>query len=181
VLTFFAAGAIEKMVAADLAVFEAPGVSVTLHPADMMIVASKVEGRQLRSHLAESMAFSEAHLTWSKPGNDLEDRLTILAKGLERRRLKAAAARLQLVHIEREMRKADIPFEEWEVLFRNKLLVEREVLRAEGSVVRAVSDVVSAAAPVAEAAAAAGLFNRFLGSIGNAVFSALYARLRKAS
>lgn len=92
----------------------------------------------VRATLAEQLAFSKAYLTWTKEANALEDRL-----GKLWRTTKSAppgevppepAVELKAIH--REIKALDhIPYEEWEVLSRGALLVERGLLRVAAGVV----------------------------------------------
>jgi hypothetical protein len=132
ILTFFASGAIDDLVAENLTVLQARSLEVVLHPSDLVINGKKEDVAHARAAIAEQLSFSEAHLTWTKEGNELEDQLNDLwrrIKGTEGRSYwTSAAARLQA--IDRELGRLEVPFEEWEVLFRTKLLLERELLRA---------------------------------------------------
>jgi hypothetical protein len=131
-LTFFASGAIDDLVAENLTVLRAQSLEVVLHPADLVINGKKEDVVHARAAIAEQLTFSEAHLTWTKEGNELEDQLNDLwrrIKGTKGRSYwTSAAARLQ--EIDRELGRLEVPFEEWEVLFRTKLLLERELLGA---------------------------------------------------
>jgi hypothetical protein len=129
-LTFFASGAIDDLVAENLTVLRAPSLEVVLHPADLVINGKKEDIAHARAAIAEQLSFAEAHLTWTKEGNELEDQLNDLWRRIKRTKGKScwtsAAASLQ--DIDRELGRLEVPFEEWEVLFRTKLLLERELL-----------------------------------------------------
>jgi hypothetical protein len=131
-LTFFASGAIDDLVAENLTVLSAPSLEVVLYPADLVINGKKEDVAHARAAIAERLSFSEAHLTWTKEGNELEDQLNDLWRRIKGTRGKSywtrAAASLQ--DIDRELGRLEVPFEEWEVLFRTKLLLERELLGA---------------------------------------------------
>lgn len=79
---------------------------------------------------AEQLAHSGAYLTWTKEANELEDRLHGLwceiKAGASSVRPGEAASRLR--SIERDLREVRIPYDEWETLFREKLLAERGLL-----------------------------------------------------
>jgi hypothetical protein len=131
-LTFFASGAIDDLVAENLTVLRAPSLEVVLHPADLVINGKKEDVVHARAAIAEQLTFSEAHLTWTKEGNELEDQLNDLwrrIKGTKGRSYWTSAA-ASLQEIDRELGRLEVPFEEWEVLFRTKLLLERELLGA---------------------------------------------------
>jgi YtxH-like protein len=130
-LTFFASGAIDDLVAENLTVLRAPSLEVVFHPADLVINGKKEDVVHARAAITEQLSFSEAHLTWTKEGNELEDQLNELWRRIKGTKGKSywtrAAARLQ--DIDRELGRLEVPFEEWEVLFRTRLMLERELLR----------------------------------------------------
>jgi hypothetical protein len=131
-LTFFASGAIDDLVAENLTVLRAKSLEVVLHPSDLVINGKKEDVVHARAAIAEQLSFSEAHLTWTKEGNELEDQLNDLwrrIKGTEGRSYWTRAA-ASLQDIDQELGRLEVPFEEWEVLFRTKLLLERELLGA---------------------------------------------------
>ena len=102
-----------------------------LHPSDLAINGSKYDAARARAIVAEQLSFSKAYLTWTKEANELEDRLGQLWE-----RLRASANRYvpqevaeELHKIELDLQETKIQHEEWEVLFREKLLVERGLLQ----------------------------------------------------
>jgi hypothetical protein len=131
-LTFFASGAIDDLVAENLTVLQAESLEVVLHPADLVINGKKEDVVHARAAITEQLSFSEAHLTWTKEGNELEDQLNALWRWMKEGEGKTHWARAvsRLQNVDRELGCLEVPFEEWEVLFRTKLLLERELLRA---------------------------------------------------
>ena len=75
VLTFIAGGSVESLVAERLTTLRAPELEVTLHPADLVVQGKEADVVHARATLAERLAFSRAHLTWTEEGNELEDRI----------------------------------------------------------------------------------------------------------
>jgi hypothetical protein len=65
-LTFFASGVIDDLVAENLTVLRAPSLEVVLHPSDLVINGKKEDVVHARAAIAEQLSFSEAHLTWTK-------------------------------------------------------------------------------------------------------------------
>lgn len=117
------------LVAERLATLRSTGIEVTLHPSDLILAGPATEVARARAALAESMAFSALYMTWTTEGRLLEDWLRRGGRRLEgpggRRH-----ARSILRAIERGIRTAHVPFEEWEVLFRKLLLLERRLSRS---------------------------------------------------
>lgn len=84
-----------------------------------------------RAAIAEQLAFTKAHMTWSKEANELEDRIADIWRSISDHPEKARAAetRTRLHEIGRVLHTMELPFDEWGTLFRNQLLVERGVLQ----------------------------------------------------
>ena len=130
-LTALAGGAIEKMVADQLTTLASDKLEVTLHPSDLVISGAQQDVAHVRAVLAEQLAFSDAYFTWSKEANEIEDRMQAvwgeLQRGIMRFTPEDVVARIQ--EIDRDLRQLKVPYEEWEVLFRQKLLLERGMLQ----------------------------------------------------
>jgi hypothetical protein len=121
-LTFFASGAIDDLVAKNLTVLRASSLKVVLHPADLLINGEKEDVVHARAAITEQLTFSEAHLTWTKEANELEEQLNDLwhqIRGTKGKSYWPSAAGLQ--EIDRELGRLEVPYEEWEVLFRRRL------------------------------------------------------------
>ncbi len=124
VLTALAGGSIENLVAERLTTLRSDRLAVTLHPADLVVAGRKADVVHVRALLVERLALSRAHLTWTKEGNILEDRLRQLWRDAERAGSDGAQVSGRLRVIEEDLERVELPYEEWEVLFRSKLLVE---------------------------------------------------------
>jgi hypothetical protein len=125
VLTTLAGGSLEKMIADNLAVLRSKEAEVIIHPSDLVLSGPKKLLPRLRAVAAVELAFSPAHLTWTKEANELEDKFETLfievgAAGASNRH----EVRSRLNAFDQELKKLEISFEEWEVLSRQKLLVE---------------------------------------------------------
>jgi hypothetical protein len=155
VLTLLAGGAIENLVADQLTTLRASDVQVVLHPSDMVVSGREHEATRAHAVLTEHLTFSKAYLTWDKEANDLEDKLRAIwqdlrsradrdrqAGGVDARGLRDAAGQLQ--EVEEALRSTPLPYEEWEVLFREKLLVERSLLQLMAGVVDRPTDLAEA-------------------------------------
>ncbi|MFN3653479.1 MAG: hypothetical protein ACK47B_28195 [Armatimonadota bacterium] len=132
VLTALAGGAIENMVARQLTTLRSDNLEVTLHPSDLVVSGKEAEVAHARAVVAEQLAFAPAYMTWTREANGLEDQLDALwrenrdrpAAGEDRRALE------RLHQIEEALKGLRISYEEWEVLTRQKLLLERSILRS---------------------------------------------------
>jgi hypothetical protein len=126
-LGFFAGSAVGELVAANLTRLYAPHVEVLLHPSDMVISGRAAEASRARAIIAAELTFTRAYLTWDKEANELEDALRRVWESVQGGSGMDALARLRA--IETRMKRLTLPYEEWEVLFRQTLQVERSALR----------------------------------------------------
>lgn len=126
-LTGLAGGGANRLVAERLTTLRADRLEVVLHPSDLVISGPGAEVGHARAALAEQLAFSPAYLTWDKDANALEDRLRAVWEELRREPtgLSRGAAAADLARIETDLHSADLPYDEWEVLFRARLLANR--------------------------------------------------------
>jgi len=156
ILTAFAGRS--DLVAADLARLVNGGVEVLIHPADLVISGRETNLARARAILSEHLTVTKAYLTWDKEANEIEDRLREVWDALRTDRLDGLADRLDA--IERQLRTLTLPYEEWEVLFRQTLMAEHALLRkpatafvkTPGFARRAALTLVTAAAVVKQAA-----------------------------
>lgn len=131
VLTLLAGPAVRTLIQPHLLCIRAPACEVLAHPADLTFNGKEAAVVQARAAVAEKLAFSAARLIWSGAGRTLENRLAQLWRRLEApvsSGLREDALR-ELDEIEAELRSARVPYEEWEVLFRESLLLYRRLAR----------------------------------------------------
>jgi hypothetical protein len=99
---------------------------ILLHPSDLVISGREFDAARARAVLAERLTDSHAYLTWTKEGNELEDEIRRAWDDVAAHRTHEAAERV--ARIDSALQKLTIPYEEWEVLFRQMLLlVQREL------------------------------------------------------
>jgi hypothetical protein len=126
-LAWFASSAVGDLVAKSLTRLYAANVEILLHPSDMVISGRAAEASRARALIAEHLTFTRAYLTWSKEANEIEDALRRIWLGVQGGAGVDALARLRA--LERRIEKLSLTYEEWEVLFRQRLQVERAALR----------------------------------------------------
>lgn len=129
-LTAVARGSFQRLLADELTRLRGDGLEVTLHPSDLFIRGRADSVYHARVTIAQQLAFSNAYLTWAKESQDLELELRSMwnemrAGGSAR----APAIADRLGTIDDELRRQPFPYEEWEVLYRKKLVVERALLQ----------------------------------------------------
>jgi hypothetical protein len=138
VLTTLAGGAVDRLVADQLTELAADRLEVLLHPSDMVINGREKDAARAHAIIAEQLAFSPAYLTWSKEANELEDRLRKIWLTLRQQSQRPGALnRLanRLAAVEHDLRSLELAYEEWDVLFRGKLMVERALLQVKADLV----------------------------------------------
>lgn len=126
-LGYFAGSAVGDLVAESLTRLHAPTVEILLHPSDMVISGTTKDASRARAIIAEHLTFTRAYLTWDKEANELEDAFRRVYESVQAGSGIDALARIRA--LEQRMHKLTLPYEEWEVLFRQKLQVERAALR----------------------------------------------------
>lgn len=96
------------------------------------------------------------YLTWDKEANEVEDRIRAIWADVRADRREAAAAAIR--DVEARLHGLQLPYEEWEILFRQALLVERALLRvgleprARHGALRLAATLIAAAPLIEEAA-----------------------------
>lgn len=115
---------VRRLVPDRLFVLKSRELEVTLHPADIAISGTKVAVARSRAAIAAELPFTAAYLTTSKEGQQVEDVLRAVTEG--------RAAGGALAEVDRRLARMVIPHEEWEVLYRERLQVERELARRSG-------------------------------------------------
>jgi hypothetical protein len=126
------------------------GLDILIYPMDLLISGRPELVARARAAMASRLTTSAAHLTVTAEAQALEDRLAGLGTGSgdtdSRPRFDAKAA-TAFAEIDAALATLVIPYEEWEVLYRQRLQVERD-LRAHAMAGEAV---VGAGSPGAEA------------------------------
>jgi hypothetical protein len=108
-----------------------PHLDILIYPMDVLISGKPDSVARARAAIASRLTTSAAHLTVSAEAQAIEDRITALAVGPEGERDHAprfdAAAAAEFAAIDEKLATLRIPYEEWEVLYRQRLQVERDL------------------------------------------------------
>ena len=126
----------EKMIQLD-----GKDLDILIYPMDLLISGKPGLVARARAAMASRLTTAAAHLTISAEAQAIEDRLAALARpptatpDYPPRFDDAAAA--EFAAIDEQLSTLEIPYEEWEVLYRQRLQVERD-LRAGAMVGEAV-------------------------------------------
>ena len=116
----------EKMIQLD-----GKDIDILIYPMDLLISGKPKLVARARAAMASRLTTSAAHLTVSAEAQAIEDRLAALARpsplapDVPRRFDDAAATEFSA--IDQQLSTIEIPYEEWEVLYRQRLQVERDL------------------------------------------------------
>ena len=99
-------------------------VEVLIYPSDVAISGKAVTTARLQAALASRLTTTQAWLTASAQGQKIEDALERLAE----KRPSGKELTEALALIDQNLATQDLPYEEWEVLYRERLQVERDLL-----------------------------------------------------
>jgi hypothetical protein len=128
--TLLVGGVFENMVADQLTVLISSRIRVLLHPFDLVIQGRKQAVARAQALITENLTFTKAYQTWSEEANELEDRLLVIWSAIKAdAKADPAPCLNQLRAIEIEMKTIEMTYEEWQVLFRERLIVERGLLQ----------------------------------------------------
>ena len=129
VLSLLAGGAVHNLVADQMTTLVSPQLEVMLHPSDLVVRGVESDVAHARAAITEHLGFTKAHLTWDKEANELEDRLRKIWEAIGAQQGNISNLERELESTYREITSAKMPYEEWQVLFVEQLLVERELMR----------------------------------------------------
>jgi hypothetical protein len=123
-LASVAGAGVRQMVPERLTQLTGPGLEVILHPSDVSIAGQSLLVTRARAAIASRMLGAPAYLTTTAEAQEVEDRLERVVNGA----LDPADAQAELLAIDRRLAAIEVPYEEWEVLYRARLQVERDLL-----------------------------------------------------
>lgn len=99
-------------------------VEVLIYPSDVAISGKQETTARVQAALASRLTTAKAWLTMTAEGQKIEDQLGRLAKGRPDDPERSQA----LAWIDDHLATAELPYDEWEVLYRQRLQVERDLL-----------------------------------------------------
>jgi hypothetical protein len=124
VLAAVAGSGVRSLVPDHLVQLTGRDLEVQLYPSDVALAGNEVKVNRARAALASRLTATAAFMTTSAEAQALEERLQRVA---ERERLDDQTGR-DLAAVDDQLAKIEIPYEEWEVLYRMRLQVERDLL-----------------------------------------------------
>lgn len=124
ILATVAGSGVRALVPDRLVQLTGPGIEIQLHPSDVAIAGEESLVLRARAAMTSRLASTSAFLTTSAESQALEERIQAVA---DRRRLDERGTAL-LAAVDEDLAQLDAPYEEWEVLYRMRLQVERDLL-----------------------------------------------------
>jgi hypothetical protein len=116
----------EKMIQLD-----GKDLDILIYPMDLLVSGKPALVARARAAMASRLTTSAAHLTISAEAQAIEDRLAALARPEAATPDRPArfddAAAAEFAAIDEQLSTLEIPYEEWEVLYRQRLQVERDL------------------------------------------------------
>jgi hypothetical protein len=130
-LASVAGSSASSLVPEKLIQLDGKDIDILIYPMDLLISGKPALVARARAAMASRLTTSAAHLTISAEAQAIEDRLAALARpvaetpDIPRRFDDPAAAEFKA--IDDQLATLEIPYEEWEVLYRQRLQVERDL------------------------------------------------------
>ena len=128
---------IKALVPDRLVQLRGQGLEVGLYPSDIAISGDKIHVARARAAIASRLVATDAWLTTSAESQEIEERLAKLAAadvpggapGGDANEPESHPNRdAELRSIDEQLAVLEVPYEEWEVLYRERLQVERDLL-----------------------------------------------------
>jgi hypothetical protein len=115
---------VRRLVPDRIVMLRAASLQVTIHPSDVAIAGSKRAVARARAAVADRLTKTAAYLTTSEEAQEVEDALRALRDPDD-----PEQATTTLEAIDQRLAELTVPYEEWEVLYRQRLQIERDLLR----------------------------------------------------
>jgi len=112
VLALVGGAGVRALVPQHLSQLRARDFVMTVHPMDLTLSGKTRALARARAALVRELTFTQAYQTWTKEAHAIEDAL-----------LEASNGETDLGEIGARLDKIDVPFEEWEILYRMMLQV----------------------------------------------------------
>jgi len=121
---------VRRLVPDRLFVLKNKRLEVTLHPSDLAISGKREDAARARAAIATRVTFTAAYMTTAEESQQVEDVLLAIAED------RAPAGAMSAV--DDRLARLTIPHDEWEVLYRQRLQVERDLRERQAA--RAAAD-----------------------------------------
>jgi hypothetical protein len=112
ILALVGGAGVRALVPEQLVELKGRDLVITIHPMDLGLSGTANALSRARAALVRELAFTEAYQTWSKESQQIEDAL-----------MRADRGTVSVETIARQLATIELPFEEWEILYRILLQV----------------------------------------------------------
>jgi hypothetical protein len=112
ILALVGGAGVRALVPEKLVQLRGRDIVITIHPMDLSLTGKARMLARARAALMRELSFTEAYQTWTKESQQIEDAL-----------MRADEGSASVESIARQLGTIDLPFEEWEVLYRILLQV----------------------------------------------------------
>jgi hypothetical protein len=112
ILALVGGAGVRALVPKQLVQLRGKGFVITIHPMDLGFTGEAKVLARVRAALVRELAFTEAYQTWTKESQEIEDAL-----------MRADQKKTSVETIARQLATIEIPYEEWEILYRILLQV----------------------------------------------------------
>ena len=119
---------VRKLRAEHLTDLIGPDLRIGVYPSDIAVSGPTQDRTRARAAMVSRLATTSAHLTTSAEAQEVEDRLADLAHVRRRSGGMTAAARAELESIDARLVDLAVPTDEWDILYRLRLQIERDIL-----------------------------------------------------
>ena len=130
VLKWFARGGLDPIVVDDPRMLRGQGVELYLYPADLLLRGKKVLVGRVRAAMVRALTQAPAYLVADPRAQHIEDEIDRMWQVVQRHADPSemgVLARGRVREISRELDKADVPYEDWTLLYSNLHRLERAV------------------------------------------------------
>jgi hypothetical protein len=121
ILALVGGAGVRALVPQHLSQLRAKDFVMTVHPMDLALSGKTHALAHARAALVRELTFTEAYQTWTKEAHAIEDALLRASRGEE-----------DLAAIGERLDRLDLPYEEWEILYRMLLQVRLRRARVHG-------------------------------------------------
>lgn len=124
VLGAVAGSGVKSLVPDHLVQLTGDDLEIQLYPSDVALAGDEAVVNAARAAMASRLASTAAFMTTSEEAQAVEEKLQAIAD----RGVMDEKAQLDLLAIDNRLAVLEIPYEEWEVLYRERLQIERDLL-----------------------------------------------------
>jgi hypothetical protein len=124
VLGAVAGSGVRSLVPDRLVQLNGRDLEIQLYPSDVALAGKEAVVNRARAAMASRLASTSAFMTTSAEAQAVEEKLQAIAHGerIDER------TQLDLLAIDDRLARLEVPYEEWEVLYRQRLQIERDLL-----------------------------------------------------